>query len=61
MTDLAVAFAIAMFLEGVAWALFPGAMKRAMVHVLAQPLSSVRTVGLLVALVAVAAVWLLRG
>ncbi len=61
MTDLAVALAIAMFLEGVAWALFPGTMKKAMVHVLAQPLSTVRTVGLLVALAAVTAVWLLRG
>ncbi len=61
MTDLAVALAIAMFLEGVAWALFPGAMKRAMVHVLAQPLSTVRTVGLMVALAGVTAVWLLRG
>ncbi len=61
MTDLAVALAIAVFLEGAAWALFPGAMKRAMAHVLAQPLSTVRTVGLLVALAGVTVVWLLRG
>lgn len=61
MTDLVAALAIAMFLEGAAWALFPGAMKKAMLHVLSQPLSIVRTVGLVVALVAVFAVWLLRG
>ena len=61
MTDLVVALGIAVFLEGAAWALFPGAMKRAMVHVLAQPLSTVRTVGLLVALAGVTVVWLLRG
>ena len=61
MTDLVTALAIAMFLEGAAWALFPGAMKKAMLRVLSQPLSVVRAVGLAVALVAVFTVWLLRG
>ncbi len=61
MTDLVTALAIALFLEGAAWALFPGVMKKAMLHVLSQPLSVVRTVGLAVALVAVFGVWLLRG
>ena len=61
MTDLLTALAIALFLEGAAWTLFPGAMKKAMLHVMAQPLSVVRKTGLAVALVAVAAVWFLRG
>ncbi len=60
MNDLLSAVAIALFLEGAAYALFPDAMKRAMLHVLAQPPSTLRLTGLVVAASAVAAVWLLR-
>ena len=60
MNDLATAVAIAVFLEGAAYALFPNAMKRAMLHVLAQPVSTLRLVGVMVAAAAVTAVWLLR-
>ena len=61
MTDLITAVAIALFIEGAAYALFPRAMKRAMVQVLAQPASTLRAVGLVVALAAVVFVWLLCG
>jgi len=61
MSDLLTAVAIALFLEGAAYALFPNAMKRAMLHVMAQPISVLRRTGLAVAAVAVALVWLLRG
>jgi uncharacterized protein YjeT (DUF2065 family) len=60
MNDLLTALAIALFLEGAAYALFPRGMKKALLHILAQPVSSLRTTGIVVAAVAVAAVWLLR-
>lgn len=60
MTELLTALALALFMEGAVWALFPGSMKKAMLHVLAQPTSSLRIAGVAVALVAVGAVWLLR-
>ncbi len=60
MSDLLTAVAIALFLEGAAYALFPRAMKKALLHILAQPLSSLRLTGMVVAAIAVAAVWLLR-
>jgi len=60
MTELLTALALALFLEGAVWALFPGAMKKAMLHVLGQPSSTLRLTGLAVAAVAVGAVWLLR-
>ncbi len=61
MQDLAAAIAIAMFIEGAAWSLFPGAMKRAVVSIVQQPLALVRLVGLAVALGGVLVLWLLRG
>jgi len=60
MNDLLTALAIALFIEGAAYALFPHAMKKAMLQVLAQPASTVRSVGLAVALTAVVLVWFLR-
>jgi len=60
MSELLTAVAIALFLEGAAYALFPDAMKRAMLQVLAQPSARLRQVGLGVAVVAVIAVWLMR-
>ncbi len=61
MTDLLTAVAIALFIEGAAYALFPQGMKKAMLHVLAQPVSAVRLTGLTVALTGVLLVWLIRG
>jgi hypothetical protein len=61
MSELLVALAIALFIEGTAYALFPNAMKKAMLHVLAQPVSTVRLTGLGVAVVAVTLMWLVKG
>ncbi|MEM7120898.1 MAG: DUF2065 domain-containing protein [Pseudomonadota bacterium] len=61
MTEILVAIAIALFLEGAAYALFPNAMKRAMLHVLAQPVATVRLTGLAVAVAAVTLMWLVKG
>lgn len=61
MTELLTAIALALFLEGAAYALFPNAMKKAMLHVMAQPVSVLRRTGLAVAALAVAGIWLLRG
>ena len=50
-----------MFIEGTVYALFPNAMKKAMLHVLAQPVSTVRLTGLGIAVVAVTLMWLVKG
>jgi len=41
--------------------LFPAGMKRMLTQVLDQPVSSLRTAGLLSAVIGVGLVWLLRG
>ncbi len=61
MADLITALGLAIAIEGIAYALFPGAMKKMMVHVLAQPLNNVRWAGLLAVLIGVGLVWLIRG
>jgi len=55
------AVGLAVAIEGVAYALFPAAMKKAMVQVLAQPESILRTAGLIAATAGVGLVWLVRG
>ncbi len=61
MQDLFTALALAVAIEGIAYALFPDAMKRMMVTVLAQPSTNLRTAGLIAAALAVAVVWVIRG
>ena len=61
MADLITAIGLAMALEGMAYSLFPAAMKKMMVHVLAQPLNNLRWAGLLAVLIGVGLVWLVRG
>ena len=61
LTALATALGVAMVIEGAAYALFPGAMKRIMLQVLAQPPSSLRTAGVVAAVAGVGVVWLIRG
>ena len=60
MVDLVTAVGLAVAIEGVLYALFPTVMKKVMVQVLAQPLSSLRTAGLVAAIVGVGIVWLIR-
>jgi hypothetical protein len=59
--DLITALGLAIAIEGMAYALFPVAMKKMMVHVLAQPLNNLRWVGLVAVLLGVGLVWLVRG
>ncbi len=61
MTDLMTALALAIAIEGAIYALFPDAMKRMTLNVLAQPQSTLRTAGLTAAIVGVGIVWLIRG
>ncbi|MAE44297.1 MAG: hypothetical protein CMF63_04825 [Magnetovibrio sp.] len=61
MTDFMTALALAIAIEGAIYALFPDAMKRMMLNVLAQPQGILRTAGLTAAIVGVGIVWLIRG
>ncbi|MDD9876165.1 MAG: DUF2065 domain-containing protein [Magnetovibrio sp.] len=61
MTDLLTAVAMAIALEGIAYALFPDAMKRMMAIALEQPAANLRTAGLVAAVFGVGCVWLIRG
>jgi uncharacterized protein YjeT (DUF2065 family) len=59
--DLATALALVLVIEGMLHALFPEAMKRMVVQVLAMPAPALRLAGLLAACLGVTAVWLIRG
>ena len=61
MTELLAALGLAIAIEGVVYALFPDAMKKFMIQVLAQPTSHMRRAGLIAASVGVFVVWLARG
>ncbi len=61
MSDLLTALALALVIEGILYALFPEAMKKMMLHVLAQPHTHLRTAGLAAAALGVGIVWLVRG
>jgi uncharacterized protein YjeT (DUF2065 family) len=58
--DFLTALALALALEGVAYALFPDAMRRMVASILAMPSASLRMAGLVAATLGVAGVWLVR-
>ncbi len=60
MTDFLTALALALVLEGALYALFPDAMKKFMVQVLAQPNSTLRGAAIAAVVIGVGAIWLLR-
>ena len=60
MADLLTALGLAVAIEGLLYTLFPNAMKKMMVQVLAQPQSSLRTAGLVAAIAGVSLIWLVR-
>ena len=60
MADLLTAIGLAVAIEGLLYALFPNAMKKMMLQVLAQPQTSLRTAGLVAAIAGVGIVWLIR-
>ncbi len=59
--EFATAFALILVIEGALYALFPDGMKRMLVRMVDVPASSLRTVGLLSAVVGVVLVWIVRG
>lgn len=61
LNDFFLAIGLALAIEGIIYALFPDAMKRFIVQVLAQPTHSVRVSGLIIACLGVAIVWVIRG
>lgn len=61
MADLITALALAITLEGIAYALFPDGMKRMMAQALEQSAGTLRAVGLAAAAGGVFVLWLVRG
>lgn len=60
MRDFLTAAMLALAIEGVAYALFPGAMRRMVATIVAMPPATLRTSGLIAAIVGVTGVWLVR-
>jgi uncharacterized protein YjeT (DUF2065 family) len=60
MIDLLTALALAMFIEGVMYALFPQRMKRAALLLVSQPEAILRYAGVGIACLGVACVWVIR-
>ena len=61
LSELAVAFALVLVIEGVLYSLFPNAMKRMFEQMLTLPVHTIRVAGLFSAVLGVGLVWLLRG
>ncbi len=61
MADLMTALGLAIAIEGIAYALFPDAMKRMMAKIMDQPAGNVRTAGIAGAVIGVFIIWLVRG
>jgi uncharacterized protein YjeT (DUF2065 family) len=59
--DFLTALALVLVIEGVVYALFPGAMQRMMARLMETPASALRATGLASAVIGVFLVWLLRG
>ena len=60
MSDFLTALALALAIEGFAYALFPDAMKRMMANVLQMPSNGLRAAGLVAAMIGVGLVWAIR-
>jgi hypothetical protein len=61
MTDFLVALGLVFVIEGLVFAAFPGAAKRAVAQVLEMPEAALRLVGIFSALLGLILVWLVRG
>lgn len=61
MTDFATAIGLALAIEGILYAVFPDAMKRMLEQVMAQPIQTLRMVGLITATFGVSIIWMIRG
>lgn len=61
MRDLATGLALVLVVEGLSWAMAPGAMKRVARQMIELGEGHLRVAGLLAAAAGVLAVWLIRG
>jgi uncharacterized protein YjeT (DUF2065 family) len=61
MSDFLVAIGLIFAIEGILFAAFPAAVKRAMAHVAETPDGPLRMVGIISAIIGVVLVWLVRG
>jgi uncharacterized protein YjeT (DUF2065 family) len=61
MTDFIVALGLVFAIEGLLFAAFPAALKRAMLSVLETPESALRIVGVVSAVLGIFLIWLVRG
>lgn len=61
MTDLFAALGLVLVIEGLLFAGFPGAARRASANVASTPEQTLRLVGLVSAVIGVALVWIIRG
>ena len=60
-SELIIAFALILVIEGALYSLFPDAMKRMLENILTLPAQSLRSAGLFLAILGVLIVWLLKG
>ncbi len=60
MNDFLTGLALILVIEGSAYALFPGAIKRVAAAAIGQPERALRSAGLIAAMVGVGLVWLIR-
>jgi hypothetical protein len=60
-SDLATALGLVLVIEGIVLALVPEALKRMAAQILAQPVRTLRAVGLVSAALGLVVVWLVRG
>jgi uncharacterized protein YjeT (DUF2065 family) len=61
MDDLFVALGLVLVLEGIAFAAFPAATRRAMALLMEAPEGSLRTTGVVAAVTGVFVIWFVRG
>ncbi|MBB43439.1 MAG: hypothetical protein CMM44_06720 [Rhodospirillaceae bacterium] len=61
MSEIIIALALVVTVEGCLYALFPNGMKKVMEQALATPVSTLRITGLIAAFFGVVLIWFLRG
>jgi uncharacterized protein len=61
MADFLAALGLVFILEGLLFAAFPEMTKRAIAHALETPDSTLRTIGIVSAVLGLAVIWLVRG
>jgi hypothetical protein len=61
LADFLTALGLVLVLEGLLYAAFPEPMKRAVAAILQMPAGSIRTIGLVAAVIGLAVIWLVRG